>query len=52
MSFHTEVHLAKSLYKIEKVRDFLIRFIEAADSHVELADLVDEGRQLIREIGI
>ena len=41
--------LNKRIKNFEVLREFLHRFIDAANSHVELAPFVVEGEKLLRE---
>ena len=44
-----EYDLTRTYENNSKLREFLYRFIEAADSHVELESFVVEGEKLLRE---
>lgn len=44
-----EFDLNKKVDNLRTLREFLYRFIKAANSHVELVDLIDEGTRLLEE---
>ena len=50
MSIFAEDRLGRLIVARIEYRDFLLRFLEAADSHVELSDLVEEGYELLRRM--
>ena len=50
MSLHSELRLGETLFLLKRMSEFLHRFIHAANSHVELADLIEEGEKLLESI--
>lgn len=50
MTLHAEMRLAKQCVAILQLTEFLHRFLEAADRHVELEPFIVEGAELLRSI--
>ena len=50
MTLFSEAMLSQKIVHLLALTEFLHRFINAANSHVELASFIEEGEELLRSI--